>query len=273
MKIRFMAGEMAQLHRISKQTLIYYDRIGLIRPREVDPDTGYRYYDMDQCEDLVVILFLKGLGMKLKEIKAYRSQSSTRARIRLLESQERTIRRKLDQIHRIQQRLASMVGSLKANLEIQPFETGIKWVGDRPLLSNEVPFPHDLYAMELCFKDMFRSARENYDADIHDFMVYVEEDSKGEELFKKVAVALPLAQPINDRANDILRAGYFAYIFHKGPYEALEDSRRKLGDFINASGHSMSGPYVERVLLSGLAVSHEKDYLLEIQIRVETAGA
>jgi len=265
MKIRFMAGEMAQLHRISKQTLIYYDKIGLIRPREVDPETGYRYYDLDQCEDLDVILFLKGLGMKLKEIKTYRNQSSSLARIKLLESQERTIRRKLDQIHRIQRRLASMVRSLKASLNIQPFEKGIKWVEDRPLYSNEIPSPHDLYQMELCFKEMFRSAREESDADIHDFMIYIEEDHRKKELFKKVAL------PVTDKANDILRAGYFAYIFHKGPYEALGDSRRTLDDFIKESGHCITGPYVERVLLSRLAVSNEKDFLLEIQVPVEKA--
>jgi len=267
MKIRFMAGEMAQLHRISKQTLIYYDKIGLIRPREVDPETGYRYYDLDQCEDLDVILFLKGLGMKLKEIKAYRNQTSSRARISLLESQERTIRRKLDQIHRIQRRLASMVGSLKSNLEIKPFEKGIKWIEDRLLYSNKIMAPHDLYGMEVCFKEMFRSARVDSDADIHDFVVYVEEGPKGEELFKKVAL------PVTDRANDILRAGHFAYIFHKGPYEALGESRRMLDAFIKSSGHCITGPYLERVLLSGLAVSNEKDYLLEIQVPVEKIDA
>ena len=48
MKIRFITREMAQLHGISKQTLIHYDRIGLLSPGEVDPDTEYRYYDLRQ---------------------------------------------------------------------------------------------------------------------------------------------------------------------------------------------------------------------------------
>jgi len=263
MKISFMAGEMAQLNHISKQTLLYYDKIGLICPREVDPGTGYRYYDLNQCEDLDLILFLKGLGMKLKEIKTYRNQASSRARVQLLESQSRTICQKLDQIHRIQRRIDSTVTAFKANLEITPFEKGIKWFENRPLLSEPVPAPHDLYAMELCFKKMFRSARENYHGDIYDFMVYVEEDKNGEGIFKKVAL------PVNDGANDLLPSGYFAYIFHKGPYETLTASRKDLENFIEASGHSITGSSVERVLLSSLAVSHEKDYLVEIQMPVE----
>lgn len=43
-----MAGEMAKMHDISKQTLIYYDTIGLFKPSEKDNETGYRYYRIEQ---------------------------------------------------------------------------------------------------------------------------------------------------------------------------------------------------------------------------------
>ncbi|WDP90370.1 MAG: MerR family transcriptional regulator [Desulfobacter sp.] len=263
MKIRFQAGEMAQMHQISKQTLIYYDKIGLFRPREVDSATGYRYYHPDQCEDLDIILFLKSLGMTLREIKTYRNQDSIRDRIRLLESQGRTIEKKLDQILRARRQLDTMVQSLKASLAVTPYEKGIKWMEKRPLSSMEVPPPGDLYAMELCFKKMFRAAREAFDVDIHDFLVEVEQGPGGREIFKKVAL------PSKDRANDELPPGHYAYFFHKGPYEALAASRAELRDFIRDSGHRATGPALERVLLSKLAVLHEKDFLVEIQIPVE----
>ena len=263
MKIRFRAGEMAKMHHISKQTLIYYDKIGLFRPMEVDPATGYRYYHLDQCEDLDIIIFLKSLGMKLKEIKAYRNQTAIRDRIGLLESQGRNIRKKLEQIHRVRRRLDTMVSSLKANLAVTPYEKGIKWMPKRPLFSMEVPAPGDLYAMELCFKEMFRSAREDSYANIHDLIVVVEMGPDGTEIFKKVTL------PSDDRANDLFEDGYFAYFFHKGPYEELAASQAELENFIRASGHCITGPALVRPLLSKLAVSDEKDVLVEIQIPVE----
>ena len=263
MKIRFLAGEMARLHNISKQTLIYYDRIGLIRPREVDPDTGYRYYHLDQSEDLDMILFLKGLGMKLKEIMAFRGQASSRDRIRLLEAQGRTIQKRLDQILRTRRQLETMVSSLRASLGIQPFEKGIRWMEKRLLMSRPIAPPQDLYAMELSFKEMFRTARENFYADIHDILVWVEDGPDGEEIFKRVAL------PSEDRANDHLPAGFYAYLFHKGPYEDLAASRKMLLSFVTESEHRGTGPVIERVLLSKLAVSREEDFLIEIQMPVE----
>ena len=42
MKNLFSIGEVSKYQNISKQTLIYYDKIGLFCPAWVDPDNGYR---------------------------------------------------------------------------------------------------------------------------------------------------------------------------------------------------------------------------------------
>lgn len=66
---RLSIGEMAELNNISRQTLHFYDRIGLLKPYYVDEETGYRYYNVKQCAMLDMIQYMKALGMSLKEIK------------------------------------------------------------------------------------------------------------------------------------------------------------------------------------------------------------
>ncbi len=41
----FTAGELATLFNIPKQTLLYYDRIGLLSP-EFIAENGYRHYSL-----------------------------------------------------------------------------------------------------------------------------------------------------------------------------------------------------------------------------------
>ena len=41
MKNLFSIGELSKLQNISRQTLIFYDKIGLFRPAYTDPDNGY----------------------------------------------------------------------------------------------------------------------------------------------------------------------------------------------------------------------------------------
>ena len=52
----FSIGELSSYQNISKQTLIFYDKIGLFRPAYVDPGNGYRYYSASQLDELDTIL-------------------------------------------------------------------------------------------------------------------------------------------------------------------------------------------------------------------------
>ena len=39
----FQIGEVAKMYHLSVGTLRHYERVGLLAPEHVDPDTGYRY--------------------------------------------------------------------------------------------------------------------------------------------------------------------------------------------------------------------------------------
>jgi MerR HTH family regulatory protein len=54
-------GEFARVGQVSIATLRYYDQYGLLKPNALDPDTGYRYYSLDQLARLNRILALKEL--------------------------------------------------------------------------------------------------------------------------------------------------------------------------------------------------------------------
>ncbi|MDL2227004.1 helix-turn-helix domain-containing protein [Deltaproteobacteria bacterium OttesenSCG-928-M10] len=69
MKDLYSIGEVAALLGISTQALRFYSNKGLIHPRHIDEQTGYRYYSYDQFHKLDRIKYLQGLGMSLSEIK------------------------------------------------------------------------------------------------------------------------------------------------------------------------------------------------------------
>lgn len=65
----YKIGDFATLTQLPVKTLRYYDAIGLLRPAEVDPGSGYRYYGAVQVEELNRVLVLKDLGLSLAEIR------------------------------------------------------------------------------------------------------------------------------------------------------------------------------------------------------------
>jgi DNA-binding transcriptional MerR regulator/effector-binding domain-containing protein len=65
----FSIGEFARLGDVSIRTLRHYDEIGLLRPAQVDPVTGYRGYSAGQLGQLNRIIALKELGLSLSQAR------------------------------------------------------------------------------------------------------------------------------------------------------------------------------------------------------------
>ena len=65
----YSVGQVSELVGISTQALRYYDKIGLLPPAYINPETGYRYYSYIQLSLIDRIRYLQNLGLSLEEIK------------------------------------------------------------------------------------------------------------------------------------------------------------------------------------------------------------
>src|SRR5713226_2408433 len=61
-------GEFARVAQVSIATLRHYEKLGLLKPAVLDPDTGYRYYSLDQLPRVNRLLALRDLGFSLEQI-------------------------------------------------------------------------------------------------------------------------------------------------------------------------------------------------------------
>ena len=62
-------GAFARASRLSPKALRLYDELGLLRPAEVDPASGYRFYAPAQLERARLVAWLRALGMPLARIR------------------------------------------------------------------------------------------------------------------------------------------------------------------------------------------------------------
>jgi DNA-binding transcriptional MerR regulator len=65
----YRIGDFSVISRVSIKMLRHYDDMELLKPREVDRFTGYRYYTLDQLPRLNRIMALKSMGFSLAEIR------------------------------------------------------------------------------------------------------------------------------------------------------------------------------------------------------------
>ncbi|WP_445487711.1 MerR family transcriptional regulator [Niallia sp. 03133] len=88
MKNLYSIGETAKLMGISVQTLRHYSKIRLINPRYTNPDTGYRYYSVDQFHYIDRLKYLQSFGLSLTEIDTILSNGSVDTLLPYLEKQK-----------------------------------------------------------------------------------------------------------------------------------------------------------------------------------------
>ncbi len=66
----FSISQTAKLANMTTETLRHYDRIGLVKPHEIDKMTRYRYYTTDEIVKLNTINALRSMKLPLNEIKS-----------------------------------------------------------------------------------------------------------------------------------------------------------------------------------------------------------
>lgn len=69
----YRIGKFSILAKQTVKTLRYYEKEGILIPKYVS-EAGYRYYESSQLMDVAHIIFLKELGLSIKEIKQYKNK-------------------------------------------------------------------------------------------------------------------------------------------------------------------------------------------------------
>jgi DNA-binding transcriptional MerR regulator len=62
-------GAFASMTRISIKALRLYDQLGILQPRQIDPQSGYRYYGIDQISAARMIRNMRDMDMPLATIR------------------------------------------------------------------------------------------------------------------------------------------------------------------------------------------------------------
>ena len=66
----YSVGEVCSLTGVTRKTLFYYDKNGLLKPTDRITAQKFKLYDADQLARLNKILIYRSAGLSIKEIKA-----------------------------------------------------------------------------------------------------------------------------------------------------------------------------------------------------------
>ena len=107
----FTAGELASVFGISKQSLLYYDKIHLLSPDFIS-ENGYRRYSVDQYLDLEIIVNLRSLDIPINDIREYLKNRSREKLYEIFLKKDRICQDIIRENDRIRHSLATITDKL-----------------------------------------------------------------------------------------------------------------------------------------------------------------
>lgn len=108
----YTAGELADLFEIPKQTLLYYDKTGILVPEFISAN-NYRHYSLKQYLILEIIINMRKLGIPVAKIKDYISNRGEEQFIKLLLEREQECRRIINFNQKIINNIEISLGQLQ----------------------------------------------------------------------------------------------------------------------------------------------------------------
>lgn len=139
----FKIGAFSQLTGVTIKALRYYDRVGLLKPQEVDRFTGYRYYTVSQIDRLNRILALKDLGLSLDEISQVLCENPSAAELRgMLRLKQAQLRQSISEEQARLERVEARLQQIEREGELPVHEVVIRDVAAQHVLRYREILPH-----------------------------------------------------------------------------------------------------------------------------------
>lgn len=273
MKKLFSIGELSKLQSISRQTLIFYDRIGLLCPAYTDPNNGYRYYSASQLDTLDTICILKKIGFSLEEIKAHLKSYTIEDSILALRRQLTAIQQQIQELQMIQSRAEHRCEQLEHAFSIRDYgdTVTVETVRNQYLLLQPVQPPYSLEEVSVATKEAFvRSFREHLPI-FYQSGAIIPYRNILEGRYEEASYAFLPIEP-NDPIADVvaLPAGLCVCTYHKGDYHSTGRSYQRLLDYCRTHKLTIVSDSYEFAINDYLSTGDEKEYITKIMLYVKT---
>jgi DNA-binding transcriptional MerR regulator len=266
-------GEFARLSQVSMKTLRHYDSLGVLRPSQIDVESGYRLYDLAQLGDMMRIQALKDCGFALEEIAQLLQTHDVKAIEALLKQRVAAQQQIINDEQARLQRLMARLKLLATADYIPNYDVVIKQtepltlVGLRQCIDSRGAIGP---MAEAVLQRIEAQALIPMRPSVH---VYYDVEAENIDLFIGAPVmALPatIADLICER---LAGEQQVACVLHRGDYAAIQNAYVALHMWLATSGYRVSGPCREIYHRSPRDSTDVTSYLTEIQLPIQATEA
>jgi len=265
----YTISEFSKITQITPKALRYYHEIGLLIPAKIDDFNNYRGYSVDQIDKALLILDLKELGFSLDETKeVIAGINNDKDIVKRLKDQKNKINEEIDKykfkFDKLDQILKEKEKNKMNNINCEIQEKQIP-----EILIASIKHQGAYKEIGPLFGKLFRACGFKNICGTA-FALYYDECVKENDASYEACI--PIKNKIDKEgiAVKVLKGGHAFTLIHKGPYDSLGSTYKKILDYMKEKNIKPISPSREVYLKGpGLIFNNPKKYVTEIQFLVK----
>jgi DNA-binding transcriptional MerR regulator len=263
MRVRLAIGDFSRMTHLSVKALRHYHDVGLLEPAEIDPSSGYRFYEPSQLTVAQVIRRFRDLDMPIDEIRAMLAAPDDATRDKVI----------VAHLQRMESQLAATqaaVLSLRSLLERPAAPLAVEHRSVGPVRALAITERVTVADLEVWWAGAFTEL----DAALRDAAV----DPAGPrgalypgELFEQevgdIVAFVPVAADVSGTGRARMTGipgAELAVATHHGAFGDLDQTYSALGMYITEREIGAEGPIRELYLVTPFETSDESEHVTEV---------
>ena len=258
-------SEFARFSRITRDTLLHYDRIGLLSPA-ARGENNYRYYSSRQLALVNMIRTLQQLGMSLEEIKGLKDRRNPQLAGEVLTRQIAKIDQKIADWMRARKLLLTLQETILSVADIDEREITIQFLPAESIVLGELnDYSHGKndYDALLAF---YQTICEKYPHIDLNYSVWA--NFSQERIMRQDWVWPDRYYFFNPEGQDKRPAALYAIGYTRGGYGQSDELYQRLLEHINNNGFEICGDAYEEYPLNEVCITEDENYLIRVMITV-----
>lgn len=266
-------GDFSRAAQVSVETLRHYDTVGLLKPAQVDPFTGYRYYTFQQLGRLKRILALKDLGLALDQIAPLLEGDVSGEQLKgMLKLKLAEIGQRIDAEQQQRARVQARLAQLEVESRMPNYEVILKQVRPQLVASIRRILPAHSQMVGL-FEELAGYLMQYGITQTLGITLWHDDEYRECDVDAEATATLKTRIPADDTVRVYeLAGGRMASTVHNGAYNGLYQGYNALTAWIDANGYRVNGAARELYHFSQEPIrDDDESYVTEIQLPVEHA--
>lgn len=260
-------GEFSRLSRVSTKTLRYYDQIGLLKPGYVSQESGYRYYEVSQLRDMLLISRLKQYQFSLPEIAAVLVKKDNNYLAGLINDKKNQFISQIVYQQHILLQMEQDIKKIERCENIMQSNYLIKTVEFQPRNIFSLRQKMSIQEFDRAFGELCGRMEKCHIRPFGPFLsVYYDEEFNHECTDIEVGVIVSEENGENIRKLD---PGLCCFTTHIGPYDDFTSCYTALVEWIEREGHKISGPPIELYIKGEEDDIDPNEYVTEVYFPIK----